>query len=114
VRSWWEGFTDDVLVPAVVLPEITYLLSRRIHASAELDFVEAVAAGEFTIEPLLNDDVARSAELMAAYADTPLGFVDAAIAATAERLSVTRVLTTDRRPFTLIRPRHVPAFRLLP
>jgi predicted nucleic acid-binding protein len=114
VRSWWEAATDDVLVPIAVLPEIAYLLSHRIGPFAERTFIEAVAAGEFVAEPLLGDDIVRSAELMATYSDTPLGFVDAAIAATAERLGVARLLTTDRRHFSLIRPRHVPAFRLLP
>lgn len=103
-----------MLVPVAVLPELTYLLSRRIGPTAERALVEAVVAGDFTTEPLLAEDIARSAELMATYSDTPLGFVDAAIAATAERLGVVRLLTTDRRHFSLIRPRHGPAFRLLP
>jgi uncharacterized protein len=114
VRGWWEGTAEVVRVPVVVLPELAYLLSRRIGPSAELAFVEAVATGEFTTEPLLDDDIARAAELMAAYADTPLGFVDSAVAAAAERLDIVRLLTTDRRHFGLIRPRHAPAFRLLP
>ena len=114
VRDWWEGTAENVRVPVVVLPELAYLLSRRIGPPAELAFVEAVAADEFTTEPLLDDDIARAAELMAAYADTPLGFVDSAVAATAERLDIVRLLTTDRRHFGLIRPRHAPAFRLLP
>lgn len=114
VRDWWEGTAETIRVPVVVLPELAYLLSRRIGPSAELAFVEAVTAGEFTTEPLLDDDIARAAELMAAYADTPLGFVDSAVAAAAERLGIVRLLTTDRRHFGLIRPRHAPAFRLLP
>jgi hypothetical protein len=32
----------------------------------------------------------------------------------AERLNVRRILTLDRRHFELIRPRHCPAFELLP
>lgn len=114
MRTWWEGASEDVLVPVAVLPEITYLLSRRLGSGAELAFVEALAAGEFVTEPLLPEDIARSAELMAAYGDTPLGFVDSAVASMAERLGVARLLTTDRRHFSLIRPRHLPAFRLLP
>lgn len=51
---------------------------------------------------------------MAVYSDTPLGFVDATVAAMAERLRVLSLLTTDRSHFTLIRPRHADGFRLLP
>jgi hypothetical protein len=36
------------------------------------------------------------------------------VVATAERLKITRILTTDRRDFSLVRPRHCSAFELLP
>jgi uncharacterized protein len=114
VRGWWEGTREDVLIPSVVLPEIAYLLQRRIGAHAERAFIDAVVAGEFAIEPLAPEDITRAAEVMAIYGDTPVGFVDAAISATAERLDVVALLTTDRRHFSLIRPRHSGAFRLLP
>jgi predicted nucleic acid-binding protein len=48
------------------------------------------------------------------YADLPLGVVDAAVVATAERLGVTEVATLDRRHFTVVRPRHTPTLTLLP
>jgi predicted nucleic acid-binding protein len=51
---------------------------------------------------------------MARYADSRIGFVDAASAALAERLAVVRVYTLDRRDFTILRPRHAPAFEILP
>ena len=97
-----------------VLPEVTYLLARRIGSVAELAFTRAVAAGEFVLEPLLFEDVARAADLMAVYADAPIGFVDASVTAVAERLGLVSLLTTDRRHFSLVRPQHVSAFRLLP
>ena len=114
VTSWWKRTREPVLVPVTVLPEITYLLARRLGALAELEFTRAVAAGEFTVEALLDDDLSRAAAIMAVYADTPLGFVDASLAAMAERLRVVNILTTDRRHFSLIRPRHTDGFRLLP
>ncbi|MEV4103584.1 hypothetical protein AB0J42_25285 [Nonomuraea sp. NPDC049649] len=54
------------------------------------------------------------AELVRLYKDARLDPADVSLAAIAERLGVTQVATIDRRDFTLIRPRHVPAFRLLP
>jgi len=38
----------------------------------------------------------------------------AAVAAIAERLGLTEIATLDHRHFTVIRPRHVRAFALLP
>jgi len=43
-----------------------------------------------------------------------LDFVDALIAATAERLNIKQLLTLDRRDFQLIRPKHCGSFELLP
>jgi len=114
VRDWWERNGADVLLPVCVLPEVCYLLARRIGPRAELAFVDAVVAAEFAVEPLLEEDTRRAAELMYAYADAPLGFVDGSVAATAERLETDRIVTTDRRHFGMLRPRHTPGFRLLP
>jgi hypothetical protein len=48
------------------------------------------------------------------YADLGLGFVDAAVIAACERLGEPKVATLDRRDFSVIVPRHVPALELLP
>lgn len=40
--------------------------------------------------------------------------MDASLVAIAERLGVTEIATLDRRDFTVVRPRHVGAFVLLP
>jgi hypothetical protein len=36
------------------------------------------------------------------------------VVAIAERLDVREIATIDRRPFSVVRPRHVDAFTLLP
>ena len=51
---------------------------------------------------------------MDTYADLPLGTADASVVAVAERLGIAEVATLDRRHFTVVRPRHVTAFTLLP
>lgn len=98
----------------MVLPEVAYLLGRRIGPEAELAFTRAIIDGEFVLEGLAPEDVERAAELMGIYIDTPLGLVDACVVAAAERLDIVNVLTVDRRHFSLVRPRHVPSLKLLP
>ena len=51
-------------------------------------------------------------ELVARYADLPLGTVDATVVAAAERLGITAIATTDRRHFSVVRPAHAEAFEL--
>lgn len=77
-------------------------------------FLQSVADGDFEPVDLVPDDYARMAELVGTYADLPLGTTDAAVVAVAERLAITEVATLDRRHFGVVRPRHVPAFTLLP
>lgn len=114
VVEWWKRNRHPVLVPVSVIPEVTYLLQTRIGAAAEIAFVRAIAAGEFTTEPVEPEDVDRAADVMEQYADFPLGFVDASLVAIAERVDAREVLTTDRRHFGAVRPRHARGFVLVP
>ncbi len=100
------------LVPATVLVEVCWLLEER--PDVEAAFLESVAAGEFELVAITDDDLVRMAELVRAYADLPLGAVDASVIAVDERLNLTDVATLDRRHFPVVRPKHVTALNLLP
>lgn len=114
VVAWWTERGRDVVIPVSVLPEVSYLLQTRIGPAAEQAFIRAVADGEFTTEQLEPEDITRAATLMQEYADLPLGFVDATVVATAERLGVREILTTDRRHFGVVRPKHATSLGLVP
>lgn len=110
----FETTSEDVLVPAPVLVELEWLASRRIGANAFLSVLDDVAEEQLRVVDLELGDYARAKELMQRYGDLPLGFVDAAVVAIAERLGETKVATLDRRHFGVVRPRHIPALRLMP
>lgn len=114
VLDWWQENGATVVVPSVVLSELCYLLQTRIGPAAEHAFVKAVGDGEFALEELAPEDVSRAADVMEQYDNFPLGYVDAAIVAAAERMWARDVLTTDRRHFGVIRPKHARSFALLP
>jgi predicted nucleic acid-binding protein len=76
--------------------------------------VDSVVQGEITVEELTIQDLLRTLELLRRYEDAQIGFVDATVVAIAERLKIQHILTTDRRDFSLIRPRHCKQFELLP
>ncbi len=92
---------------------MAYLLAARLGAAAEVRFLGDLAAGNLIAEPVAAADWLRMAELVARYADLPLGTVDASVVAAAERLGVRQVATLDRRHFDVVRPRTEP-FELLP
>lgn len=91
-----------------------YFLSTRATPAAEAAFLRSVAVGTFNLVTLDADDLQRSAELVERYGDLPLGAADASVIAVAERLDVRQILTLDRAHFSIVRPRHINAFDLLP
>jgi predicted nucleic acid-binding protein len=101
-------------MPAVTLPEVAFLLGTRHGAARAATAIDRLVRGSWPVTDLGAPDLHRAAELMARYADSRIGFVDAAIAALAERLGAARIYTLDRRDFTTIRPKHLPAFEVLP
>jgi predicted nucleic acid-binding protein len=103
-----------LLVPALVLTEVSYLLADRIGPHAELAFARSVAAGELIVEPVLEPEWERITELMDQYLDLPLGIVDASVVALTERHGLGTIATLDHRHFATVKPRHVAAFTLLP
>lgn len=103
-----------LLVPSPVMGEVGYLLQSRVGPRAEVIFLRSFGGDGFTVAELEDDDIPRMAELADTYLDLPLGIVDAAVIAIAERLRLAEVATIDHRHFSVVRPRHVPAFALLP
>jgi predicted nucleic acid-binding protein len=103
-----------LIVPALVLTEVAYFLSDRIGQSAELAFARSLRDGELLVEPVEPSDWARVAELVDAYADLPLGIVDASVVAACERLGSSELATLDHRHFSVVRPRHCESLSLLP
>ncbi len=114
VVSLWPSLREALLVPASVLTEAAYLIGRVISPAAEAELVASIGRGEMRLEGLTAEDCLRAADLLQKYASAHIGFVDASVVAVAERLRVRRVLTIDRRHFAIIRPRHCPAFEILP
>lgn len=105
---------ESLVVPAPTLVEVDYWVRTRLDVAVWRTFVEDVAAGAYRLEPAAEADIVRAAELEERYSDLGLGFVDAAVIAVCERLEEPKVATLDRRDFSVVVPRHVPALELLP
>ena len=109
-----ETHPGPLIIPILVVTEVTYLLATRLGVEPEVRFLGDLASGAFSIESVPASDWLRIAELVAEYRDLPLGTVDGSVIAAAERLGITEIATLDRRHFTVVRPSHAEAFALLP
>jgi predicted nucleic acid-binding protein len=102
------------VVPDVVLTEACYMIGRFISHKAMMYFLQAFSMSDAQLEPVSMDDLKRAYEIMAAYADVRLDFVDCCIMALAERLNIVQICTFDRRDFFIFRPTHCEYLELLP
>src|SRR5579875_1919759 len=101
-----------LVLPALLVAAATSFVAGRLGPQAEAAFLRGRAT--FDVEGPSPEDLERIAELVADYADFPLGGTDASVVALAERLRTTTVITLDRRHFLAVRPSHCETFEVLP
>jgi predicted nucleic acid-binding protein len=108
----YEAQGSRWVLPWAILPEVDYLLSRRVGADAARAFRADLATGAFVVEWGKDGDLQRAHELCTLYAALDIGLVDAVVAALAERLRATAIVTLDIRDFGAMTLNGTP--RLLP
>lgn len=113
-RRLIEDATEPLVIPSPVLVEIDYWARKWLSPGVFVALLDDVAEGAYLVEDLLPSDYRRIRELCDRYADSDIGFVDAAVLAVVERLNEPKLATVDRRHFGMLRPRHVDALVLLP
>ena len=104
----------ELLLPDVVLVEAMYNLERLGGLAASARFASSLVNLSPPLVPLTMPDFARAVEVLEEYQDANLDFVDCCLTALAERLEITKICTFDRRDFSIIRPKHINYFELLP
>jgi predicted nucleic acid-binding protein len=102
----------DLVIPALVVAEATYLIGTRLGAHAEAAFLNGLAS--FEVEGPRDTDWAAIASLVDRYADFPLGGTDASVAVLADRLGTNLIVTLDHRHFSVIRSGRGTVYSLLP
>jgi uncharacterized protein len=106
--------TYSILIPATILPEVDYLSGKYLGEAVSRAFLEDLTQGYFTFLSVDLADIAQAIKVMARYQGVPLGLVDASLVALAERYSLQRIVTLDRRHFSLIKPEGMEYLELLP
>lgn len=100
------------VIPVLCIAEAAYLIARSQGPAVEADFLRGLES--FEVHAPSGDEWRRAAEIVAQYADFPVGAVDAAVVVAAESLRTDLLITLDRRHFGAMRPKHSEAFRILP
>lgn len=109
-----RGERSAVYVPQSVITESGLRASASWTSDRVATLVHGIAASVWRTECLTDEDLERTSEILATYRDSRIDLVDATVVAVAERVGATRIYTLDRRDFSIVRPRHIDAFELLP
>jgi predicted nucleic acid-binding protein len=107
-----ERLDLELVIPAMVVAEVSYFISERINGAVEAAFLRSL--DQFTVESPTRDDWPLIANLVERYSDFPLGGTDASVAVLAERLDTDLIVTLDRRHFGALRMSDGRPFTLLP
>ena len=102
----------QLVIPALVVAEVTCLVGRRLGPEVEARFLAGLATLE--VEAPSGDDWLAIAALVKRYGDLPLGGTDASVGVLADHLGTDVIVTLDRRHFGSIRSGQGKAYRLLP
>jgi predicted nucleic acid-binding protein len=113
-RRLIEEAEEPLVIPAPVLVKADYWIHLRLHAGVLVALLDDVVTGAYRVEELQPQDYRRIRELCDRYADSDIGFVDAAVLAVVERLGEPKLAALDHRHFHSLRPRHVDTMKLLP
>ncbi len=105
--------TERLLVVSPVLVEVFYLVATRISYDSAIEAIRRVRS-TIKIISLEEADMIRMEQIMERYRSAHFDYADTAIMAVAERLNITRIMTFDRRDFSIYRPTNADTFELLP
>jgi uncharacterized protein len=95
--------SEPLITTYPVVTETSYLLARDGGLSVQFAFLSEVANGTFLIFDFQRHHILRMVELMKRYSNLPMDFADASLVVLAEHLGHGRILTCDRRDFTIYR-----------
>jgi len=94
---------EPLITTYPVITETSYLLARDAGLTVQFSFLSEVANGTFPVFDLQRHHIVRMVELMRRYANLPMDFADASLVVLAEHLGHGRILTCDRRDFSIYR-----------
>ncbi|MGH9946222.1 MAG: type II toxin-antitoxin system VapC family toxin [Pyrinomonadaceae bacterium] len=105
---------EQVVIPIPVITETAYLINKNRGVEPLAIFVKNLAKSKFVLSAPTSENYLRTAEILQKYNDSNVDFIDALIFAMAEAANITKILTVDRRHFSMFRPAHCDSFEILP
>jgi predicted nucleic acid-binding protein len=112
IAELYERTANEWVLPAATLPEIDYLIAKRLGEPVQIAFVRDLAEARYSVEWGEARDLVRARELLERYRSLRMGLVDALVIALAERLRARAIVTLDVRHLGAVKIKGEP--RMLP
>ena len=100
---------DEWVLPWAILPELDYMVPRRVGPAVSQAFRADLANDLYAVEWGDRPDLRRALELDRIYRDLSIGLVDGVVMAVAERLEARAIVTLDLRDFGAVTLKGQPA-----
>ncbi len=108
LRALFESDPDAWVLPWAILPEVDYLVGKRLGKKVEEAFLGDLADGRFAVAWGDEGDLAEAFRICRRHRALNLGLVDAVVMAVAERLEATAIATLDVRDFGAVKLKGEP------
>ena len=108
LRALFESDPDAWVLPWAILPEVDYLVGKRLGAKVEETFLGDLADGRFAVAWGDEGDLVEALRICRRHRALNLGLVDAVVMAVAERLEATAIATLDVRDFGAVKLKGEP------
>ena len=114
VSAAMDADPGPFVVSPFVVAELDYLLATRLGVRAELAALDELAGGAWELADVRPSDLQAMGRVIERYQDQAVGVTDASLVVLAARHRTARVLTLDRRHFTVLRTTGGRRFTLVP
>ncbi len=114
VKKASQQIRGQLIILNITLTEVAFLFRRIGGVPATASFLTSFVAGQPNLMSVNSVDLIRARNIMNAYPQSELDFVDCCIVAVAERLNIAQIATLDNRDFGIIRPKHCDYFEIIP
>lgn len=108
LRTLFESDPDAWVLPWAILPEVDYLVGKRLGARVEEAFLGDLAEGRLAVAWSDEEDLMVADRICRQHRALRLGLVDAVVMAVAERLEAAAIATLDVRDFGAVKLKGEP------
>jgi uncharacterized protein len=105
----YDQTAHEWVLPAATLPEIDYLVGKRLGEATRIALVRDLSEARYSVEWGDARDLVRARELLERHRPLRMGLVDALVIASAERLRARAIVTLDVRHLGAVKIKGEPS-----